>query len=171
MIQLMIGSDYKRRSDTGTIMNYIFFKDEQYRYNLINKAQTIFKIDNAMLQQEIKVKLFEKKIFRLIPHLQNLVSFAKIPSHENWNEAIHKTIINGMINSKKGAKYDFNKFQDLIRFCRNMCEHYREIISDNPAFVPIIGATMEDVIRYFVKCFPWLMIVVQMIVDDYGSKL
>jgi hypothetical protein len=28
MIQLMIGSDYKTRAHTGTIMNYIFFKDE-----------------------------------------------------------------------------------------------------------------------------------------------
>ena len=171
MIKLMINTDYKSRADTLTIMNYIFFKDEQFRYNLINKAQSIFKLDNALLQQDIKVKLLEKKIFRLIPHLQNLVTFAMLPSHEKWNEAIHPTILNGMKNSKKGAKYDFNKFQDLIRFCRNLCEHYQEIISENPDFKPIIGTTMESAIRYCVKCFPWLMIVVQMIVDEYGSYI
>lgn len=128
MIQLMITTDYRVRADTLSIMNYIFFKDEQYRYNLINKAQNIFKIDNALLQQEIKNRLLERKIFRLIPHLKNLVTFAEVPSYEKWNEAIHSTIVNGMKNSKKGARYDFNNFQDLIRFCRNLCEHYREII-------------------------------------------
>lgn len=98
MIQLMIATDYKARAETQTIMEYIFFKDEQYRYNLLNKAQTIFKIDNAELQKEINVKLLEKKIFRLIPHLQKLVTFAELPSHENWDQAIHPTILIGMKN-------------------------------------------------------------------------
>lgn len=81
LIQLMIGSDYKKRGDPSTIRNYIFFKDEQYRYNLINKAQKIFKIQNDKLQKEIKANMIERTICRLIPHLQRTVTFAKIPGH------------------------------------------------------------------------------------------
>ncbi len=70
-----------------------------------------------------------------------------------------------MKNSKKGAKYDFEKFQDLIRFCRNLCEHIDDITEENPNFVPITGQTLESVLKFLTKCFPWLMIVIQMIVE------
>lgn len=74
-----------------------------------------------------------------------------------------------MLQSKKSSSYDLNRFKDLIRFCRNLCEHYQEIAQESPKVKPIIGSTLEDAVRFCIKSFPWLMIVVQIIVDDYAS--
>ena len=69
LIQLMIKSDFKQRADLKTIKNHIFFKDEQSRFNIINKAKKIFFIfQNDMPQNEIQVSIIEQTITRLIPH-------------------------------------------------------------------------------------------------------
>ena len=65
----MIGKDPRTRKEPEFIKNYIFFKDETYRYNLLNTAKKIFKNASPELQKEINEKMLEKTIFRLIPHL------------------------------------------------------------------------------------------------------
>lgn len=65
----MIGKESRSRQDPEIIKNYIFFKDELYRYNLLNTAKKIFKNASPELQKEINEKMLEKTIFRLIPHL------------------------------------------------------------------------------------------------------
>ncbi len=115
--------------------------------------------------------MLKKRIFRLIPYIQSLVTFENLPSHENWNQALPPTVFWGMKNSKNAAKYDFNKFQDLIRFGRNLAEHIDDIVKEFPDLIPYTGKTVESVIRFLVKCFPWLMIFVQMIVTEYEHRI
>ena len=93
------------------------------------------------------------------------MNLTEIPNFKNWGQAIHKTILDAMYRFKKGVKYDFQKFQDLVYFCRNLCEHVEHITKDNPNLVPIIGKTLESVMKFLTKCFPWLNIVTQNIVD------
>jgi hypothetical protein len=63
----------------------------------------------------------------------------------------------------RGTRYTYTKFNDLIRFSRNLLEHYNEILKNNPKIVPIVGNTQKDIVRYLVKCFPWLMVVIYII--------
>ena len=89
---------------------------------------------------------------------------ANIPDHKNWNRYLDEQVVKCMAESKKGAKYDFTNFTHLIRFIRNLLEHYTEILRNKPKLQAILGSTQEEIIRYFVRRFPWLMIMIYILV-------
>jgi hypothetical protein len=47
MVRLMIDSDYNIRTDAAKLLNHVFFKNEQERFNLIKKAQEILMKNNS----------------------------------------------------------------------------------------------------------------------------
>ncbi len=94
---------------------------------------------------------------------------ANLPEHKNWNRYIDEEVVKCMAESKRGARYDFTNFTHLIRFIRNLLEHYTEILSDNPQLPAIVGSSQEEIMRYFVRCFPWLMITMYILEAGIGN--
>jgi hypothetical protein len=78
-----------------------------------------------------------------------------------------------MTESRNDAKYkyDFTNLNNLIRFIRNLLEHYTEILSDNPQLRTIVGSSQEEILRYFVRRFPWLMITIDILQKGIGDSI
>jgi hypothetical protein len=70
----------------------------------------------------------------------------------------------------RSFRYKFDDFTQLFRLIRNTLAHFHEV-GTKLKVKETIGSTESSYIQYMTKCFPWLLIFSEMIVEKLGSLI